>query len=147
MKGSKLLKVSSILMIIGGIIGAVFSVILILGAVGITALSSNPEMQQAASESGLTTGTISAVVWISAIIMVISSVVEIIAGVKGKKNWNNPAMAKSLIILGIVCAVISLVGNILYATADTLSIVSILTGLILPVLYIIGAVQLKKSEA
>ncbi len=49
-------------------------------------------------------------------------------------------------IFGIVCAVLSLVANILFATGGLgVQIVSILSGLILPVLYIVGAVQLKNQ--
>ena len=87
-----------------------------------------------------------AVIWIAVVISVAGAVVEIIAGAKGKKNWDNPAAAKTLMIFGIVCAVLSLVANILFATGGLgVQIVSILSGLILPVLYIVGTVQLKNQ--
>ena len=105
-----------------------------------------------------------AVIWIAVVISVAGAVVEIIAGAKGKKNWDNPAAAKTLMIFGIVCAVLSLISNILFATGGLgvqvvslvanilfatgglgVQIVSILSGLILPVLYIVGAVQLKNQ--
>ena len=87
-----------------------------------------------------------AVIWIAVVVAVVCSVVEIIAGVKGKKNWDNPAEAQGMMILGIVCAVLSLVSNILFATGGLgVQIVSILSGMVLPVLYIVGTVQLKKQ--
>lgn len=146
MQGSKLLKVISILMIIGGIIGAVGSVIMALFAAGVTAMSSNSDLQKAVSDVGTTTGAVSAFLWIGVVVMVISSVIEIIAGVKGKKNWDNPAMAKTLMVWGIVAAVVSVLGNILYASTASVSVISIVTGLVLPILYIIGTVQLKKES-
>ncbi len=144
-KGSKLLKVSSILMIIGGIAGAVLSVLMVALAGASTAMLSDESIQQSIAEAGTTTGTVSAVLWVAAIFIVIASVVEIVAGFKGKNNWNNPTKAQTLLGLGIACAVLSLIGNIMFASDSGVSIVSILTGLILPVLYIIGTIQLKKQ--
>lgn len=144
-KGSMLLKVSSILMIIGGIVGAVGSVLMAALAGLVTAVSSDSSVQKAASDSGVSMGAVNAVLWIGVAVLVISAVIEIIAGFKGKKNWNNPAEAKNLMILGIVCAVVSVIGNILYASGSTVSIISIFTGLVIPVLYIIGTVQLKNQ--
>ena len=146
-KGSKLLKIVSIIMMIGGIVSAVFSVIAAaLAGVG-TAVMSQPEVSDAI-DSALagSTGPVMAVIWIAVVVAVVCSVVEIIAGVKGKKNWDNPAEAQGMMILGIVCAVLSLVSNILFATGGMgVQIVSILSGMVLPVLYIVGTVQLKKQ--
>ena len=151
-KGSKLLKIVSIIMMIGGIVSAVFSVIAaILAGLG-TAVMTQPEVSNAV-DSALAangysgnTGPVMAVIWIAVVVSVVCAVVEIIAGVKGKKNWNNPAAAQGMMILGIVCAALSLVSNILFATGGLgVQIVSILSGMVLPVLYIIGTVQLKKQ--
>ena len=143
--GSKLLKVVSILMIIGGIIGAIGSAFMALFAGATSVALQDPELQQSVAEAGATTGEVQMVFWTAAIIMIISAVIEIIAGAKGKKNWNNPAAAKSLMVWGIICAVISVVGNILYASSDGVSILNIITGLVIPILYIIGTIQLKKQ--
>ena len=148
-KGSKLLKIVSIIMMIGGIVSAVFSVI--LAGLG-TAVMTQPEVSNAVDSalaangySG-STGPVMAVIWIAVVVSVVCAVVEIIAGVKGKKNWNNPAAAQGMMILGIVCAALSLVSNILFATGGLgVQIVSILSGMVLPVLYIVGTVQLKKQ--
>ena len=138
--------IASILMIIFGIIGAVSSVLMALISTAITAVQNDPEMQQAAAEAGLDTGAVSVVLWIGVVVLVIGAVVGIVAGVMGKKNWDNPEKGNTLLVWGIIAAVISLIGNILYATgANAASIISIITGLVLPVLYIIGVVQLKKQ--
>ncbi len=143
--GSKLLKVSSILMIIGGIFGAIGSVLMAALAGVMTAVSGNADVQQAASESNVEMGSVNAILWIAVVVLVASAVIEIIAGIKGKKNWNNPAMAKTLMVWGIVCAVISVIGNILFATSGGSAAFSIICGLVIPVLYIIGTVQLKNQ--
>ena len=143
-KGSKLLKVVSILMIIGGIVGAIFGVIMaIIAAVAPVALQ-DADVQASVAEAGTTAGQVTALFWVCAIIMIVSAVIEIIAGAKGKKNWNNPAAAKTLMIWGILVLVLSIIGNIGTASGSTTA-VSIITGLVIPILYIIGTVQLKNQ--
>lgn len=152
-KGSMLLKVVSIIMMIGGIISAVVSVIMAIVAAAGSVLLSQPETQTALNDAleqnnidKSATGAVMGLLWVGVIILVAGSVLEIIAGVKGKNNWNNPPQAQSLMILGIVCAVISVIGNILFAASGAgMQIVSILAGLVLPILYIIGTVQLKNQ--
>ena len=144
-KGSMLLKVMSIIMIVGGIAGAVGS--LLMGALSgvITALADKEQVQQAARQAGTTTSKITSLMWVATAVSVVAAVVEIIAGFKGKSNWNKPEMAKTLMIWGIICLAVSLVGNILFITSDAASIISILTGLVVPALYVVGTVQLKKQ--
>ncbi len=144
-KGSMLLKVMSIIMIVGGIAGAVGSVL--MGALSgvVTAVSENDAVQQAAKDAGTTTTKLTGLMWVATAVTVVAAVVEIIAGFKGKSNWNKPEMAKTLMIWGIICLAVSLIGNILFITSDATSVISILTGLVVPVLYIVGTVQLKKQ--
>lgn len=148
-KGSMLLKVSSILMIVAGICTAVGSVIIALVAGAATALSNSSELQDIINEAGSSVSKsdvskATTLLWIGAIILVISAVVQIIAGVKGKNNWQNPPMAKTLIIFGIVCVALAILGNIIFSSGGASTIIlSIITGVAVPVLYIIGAFQLK----
>lgn len=148
--GSKLLKVVSIIMMIGGIIGAVASLIytIVIGAG--TALLGTSEAQAAMAREGINGAYVAPVMgllWVGTIFLIAGSVFEIIAGVKGKNNWNNPAQAQTLLIFGIICAVLSVVGNVFFATGGAgVQVFSIITGLALPVLYIIGAVQLKNMQ-
>lgn len=144
-KGSTLLKVASILMIIAGIVGAIGSILMGVFAGAASVALQDPEIQQTMADAGTNAGEVQSIFWIAAVILVVSAVIEIIAGAKGKKNWNNPAAAKTLMIWGIVCAVVSVIGNILFASSDGVSILNIVTGLVIPILYIIGTVQLKKQ--
>lgn len=143
------MEIASILMIIGGILGVVGSVFMAMLSAGVMAIGSNPELQKIFTDVAKTTKAVSAVLWVGVAVLVISSVIEIIAGLKGKKNCDNPAMGKNLLAWGIVTAVVSVIGNALYANADTASNAIVIafsaTGLIIPVLYIIGAVKLKNQ--
>ena len=70
-KGSKLLKIVSIIMMIGGIVSAVFSVIAaILAGLG-TAVMSQPEVSDAIDSALATpgsTGPVMAVIWIAVVV-------------------------------------------------------------------------------
>ena len=142
--GSMLLKVMSIIMMIAGIIGAVASFIfaIVVGVfqtAAIAVAADGKPINGAAPVLGL--------LWVGVIILVAGAVVEIIAGVKGKNNWNNPAQAQSMMILGIVTAVLSLIGDILFATGShSVQFFTIISGLVVPVLYIIGTIQLKNQQ-
>ncbi len=143
-KGSMLLKVISIIMMVGGIIGAVASVI--LAVIAGAANSVTNELSSALSEAtNATVGKNMALLWFAVVLCVIGSVFEIVAGVIGKNNWNNPPKAQTLIIFGAICCVISLVSNILMIFASSFNVFSLLAGFVLPVLYIVGAVQLKNQ--
>lgn len=146
-KGSKLLKISSILMIIGGIVGAIGSVLLAVLSIAASKVINDAEFEAAMAEAGTNAGTVTTVFWIATVITVVCSIVEIIAGVLGKKNWNNPAKATTLLVWGIIVAVVSLGSNIAFAGQNGVSVLSIVTGVAIPVLYIIGTIQLKKQGA
>lgn len=146
-KGSMLLKVMSIIMMVGGILGAVGSFFVALfAAIGQVALSSADVQSQLTTTQSGKAGMVMGLLWVGVVVLIAGAVIEIIAGVKGKNNWNNPAMAKTLMIWGIVCAIVSTIGTILFSTGSgSFQVFSALTGLVVPVLYIIGTVQLKNQ--
>ncbi len=126
-KGAKFLKVTGILMIIGGILGIILGIIALLGVAALVALGAS---------SGLLT--------FAAVLSLVSAIVQLIAGIKGVKNANKPEMAQSCIVWGAIVAVLSVVGNILTAVGSgSFDVTSLLLGLVLPVLYIVGAVKNK----
>ncbi len=148
-KGSMLLKVMSIIMMVGGILSAVgsFFTALLAGVFQAGVSVANSEGALSAEENA-TAGGAAALLWIGVVILIVSAVVEIIAGVKGKNNWNNPAMAKTLLIFGVVCALLSLLGIIFFGIGTgtvASAIMSIITGLVVPALYIVGTIQLKNQ--
>ena len=120
MKGQKILKVTSILMIIGGIFAAIAGVIAILGVSALAALSGSAE------------GT--GLLYASSILVTVASVIQFIAGIKGIGACSAPQKAASCVKWGII---IGLVGG------GQFSITSLVLNLLLPGLYVYGAMQMK----
>ena len=86
MKGQKILKVTSILMIIGGIIAAIAGVIAILGVSALAVLSGSAE------------GT--GLLYASSILVTVASVIQFIAGIKGIGACSAPQKAASCVKWG-----------------------------------------------
>ena len=79
--------------------------------------------------------------------MLISAVAELVAGIIGVVNCKKPEKAVVCIAWGIIVAVLSVAGTILNSVGGgTFSVFSLLLGLVLPVLYMIGAVFNKKEH-
>ena len=128
-KGATMLKVTGILMIIGGAISIIVSILAIIGIAAIAYLSD--------ASLGL--------LYASGALLTVSSVAELIAGILGTANCKKPEKAKTCLAWGIVVAVLAVAGIILNAIGGgSFSVISLITGLVLPVLYIIGAVQNKQ---
>ncbi len=129
-KGSALLKTCSILMIIGACF-SLFGFLLIL--VGLTALGA---------------GFFAAIALVFMFVGLCSGLVQLVAGILGLKNWNRPEKAQLCLILGVITTVLS-AANVIYSITgaqDTLTaiLLSLLAGVVVPVLYSIGAFQLGK---
>lgn len=141
-KGRGFLKVCGILMIIGGAIS-----IIVTGIVGIVGYSAGSAF---ASEVDYATGAaVGIAVLIAAVIGLIGGVLELIAGIVGVKNSNKPEKATACIVWGFIVLalnVISLICAIAGGNQSAGSIIaSIICGLALPVLYLIGAFLNKKN--
>lgn len=127
-KGATLLKVTGILMIIGGAISVVMSIIAVAGIAAIAYLS----------DGAVSMGMLYA----SGALMVVGSVAELIAGILGVANSKKPEKAKTCVVWGVIVAALSVAGIVLNAIGGgSFSAVSAVTGLVLPVLYIIGAAR------
>jgi len=130
-KSNKFLKVTGILMIIFGGIGIVFGIIAVIG-VGALAMLLGPE-----ANVGLLT--------FAAILALVSAVVSLIAGIVGVKNAAKPEKANVCIVYGILTAVLAVLGQILtMAGGGSFNVMNLIIGLVIPVLYLIGAFQSKK---
>ena len=127
-KGATLLKVMGILMIIGGAISVVMSIIAVAGIAAIAYLS----------DGAVSMGMLYA----STALMAVGSVAELIAGILGVANSKKPEKAKTCVVWGVIVAALSVAGIVLNAIGGgSFSAVSAVTGLVLPVLYIIGAAR------
>ena len=130
--GSKLLKVVGILLIVFGSIGLVGAIVTIGGIALLISLGYN--------------GTL---LYVAAAISIISAIVNFVAGIIGVTSWNKPEKSKTCMILGIlmiVCQVAALISNIVSKQSAGTVIFSTIVGLVLPVLYIMGAKQLEKMK-
>lgn len=130
MKGSKFLKVTGILMIVFGALALILSIVAAIGLAALVAMELNTWQYTAA-----------------VILMLVGSIFELIAGIVGVKNCNKPEKAGTCMVWGIIVIALSVLSNVLtlVGNPDNFSIVNLLTGLVIPVLYLIGAVMNKKA--
>ena len=142
MKGAKFLKVTGILMIIFSAIALVLEIILAAGiaALGVAAVESNVSL-------GTVTSAISPTVWIAVVLGFVGVVAEFVAGIIGVANAKKPEKANTCFIWGVIVIAVNVISNIVMAITYPagFSVWSALSGLVLPVLYLIGAVLNKKS--
>ena len=131
-KGSGFLKVCGILMIIGGVIGIIASIV---GFIGVTALAviAGDEMNFG-------------IYFVAVIMALIGSVIQLVTGIIGVINANKPEKAMTCIILGAVVAAVAVLSNIMFVLSGAqFNITSLITGLILPILFIVGGVKNKQG--
>ena len=136
-KSNGFLKVTGILMIIGGVVGFISSIILVLGVALFASLAAGTGVE-------VSTGLLT----FSLILALIGAVVGFIAGIVGVSNAAKPEKAQTCIVFGILVIALSVLGNVLGLIAGgSFSVISLFTGLIVPVLYLIGAFQNKSRIA
>lgn len=132
MNGHKFLKVTGILMIIGGALSTILGIVAVLGVAALAYIAS------AQTEAGM--------LYASTILLLISGVVELIAGIIGVINAEKPQKAKVCIVWGALVAILSVAGTILGVVGGSdFSVSGLVLGLVLPVIYIIGAVKNMQS--
>ncbi len=130
MKGRKFLKVTGILMIIGGAFGIIGGIVAMIGAGALAAVLET-------SAGGL---------MLASALILASAVFQLIAGIMGVKNCDKPEKAQSCIVIGVIVAILSVAGNVISnVLGSDFNIINYATGLIIPVLYIIGAVKNKEQ--
>lgn len=129
MKGRKFLKVTGILMIIGGAFGIIGGIVAVIGAGALAAVLET-------SAGGL---------MLASALILASAVFQLIAGIMGVKNCDKPEKAQSCIVIGVIVAILSVTGNVISnVLGSDFNIINYAAGLIVPVLYIIGAAKNKE---
>lgn len=129
MKGRKFLKVTGILMIIGGAFGIIGGIVAVIGAGALAAVLET-------SAGGL---------MLASTLILASAVFQLIAGIMGVKNCDKPEKAQSCIVIGVIVAILSVTGNVISnVLGSDFNIINYAAGLIVPVLYIIGAAKNKE---
>ena len=97
MKGRKFLKVTGILMIIGGAFGIIGGIVAMIGAGALAAVLET-------SAGGL---------MLASALILASAVFQLIAGIMGVKNCDKPEKAQSCIVIGVIVAILSVAGNVI----------------------------------
>ena len=128
-KGSGFLKVTGILMIIGVGLSIILGIVSLLGLAVLASLL---------EDYGL---------WVfAAVLALVGAIIELVTGIVGCVNCKKPEKATACLVWGIIVAAINVLSEILSVVAGgEFSVVSLILGLVLPVLFIIGAVLNKKQ--
>ncbi len=137
LKGQKMLKVCSILMIVFGIIGAVFAVLILTGTIALNAVN----------------GGLGLLVFLS-VLSVVAAGAEIAAGFVGKGAAKMPSVGKikASLVLGLIVLLFSLAGsiyNFVYTAqlgeSQLYNIIGLFTGAVIPALFLVGLIQYKNA--
>lgn len=127
-KGSGLLKFAGVLLIIGGVLGILLGLVALLGLAAWAGITGNDY----ASDLPYITGAFT----------LISAVLQLIAGIVGIKNCKKAEKAGVCIVWGVVVIALSVIGSIIsVAGGNAFPAATFFLGLILPALYITGAVK------
>lgn len=136
--GQTLLKVTGILMIIGAVLSIIISLLGVIGGAAVTSMSSvADDAETAVAATGLGVAVI-----IIFVIALIAGIFQLVAGILGVKKSGVPNSAKPCLIIGVIIIALNVISTIVgVVSGGDFSIVSFATGLILPVLYTVGAYQ------
>lgn len=133
MKGHKFLKVTGILMIIAAVFYLIVGVF--IGSLGALAAGLG-------AADGLTGSY-----YVALLVMLVGGICQLIAGVKGVKHSQSHENAKKCMTWGSVVVAFSILSSILnMVNGSEFDATSFVTGLIVPGLYIYGAVLNSKAE-
>ena len=126
--GSKMLQVISILMIVFGAIATVIDLIALIGVFVLIAAGASP------------------LLILATILLIAGGIGELVVGIIGVINCKDPSKAQMLLICGIVIAALTLLGNLLSMVwGGDFNFFGLLSGLLFPILFTVGAVQLKNA--
>jgi hypothetical protein len=131
-KGAGFLKVTGVLMIIGGIIR------IIAAAGALSSIAFLVVLYGGAVSAGL--------LYASGAFALVGGILQLIAGITGVRNCNKPEKAPACIKWGVIVIILCVIGTILSMAGGTpFPVASFLVGLILPILYILGAYKNKQG--
>ena len=133
MQGSKLLKITGIIMTVFASISLLADLFSLIGALDI--------------ESSRLYENSPTYYWTTLLLSLISSVLFFSLGILGIINWQKPEKANICIIADIIFILLTLINNICNVNINSLSPIFyffVIIPFILPILYLVAAFQLKK---
>ena len=132
-KGANIFKISSVLMVVSGVISIIAAIVFLIGLSGLVALFGE---------------TLPVWFYVSALLSMVGAVSSLVAGIMGLKACKGRAKVITCMIWGIVVAVLSTGGFISnVVTGGDISVSSLILGLVIPILYLVGANMFKKSAS
>ena len=138
-----ILKVTSVLQIIGGVLSIILAVLSIVGGGLLGAASSNAS-GLAQSAGVLTTGML----MVLGVIVLLGGIFSLVCGLFGLKGSNgDKRKLKTALVLGwisLALSIISVIGDIAGGT-DTKEMLSMLYSLLVPVLFVVSGTSVKKQ--
>ncbi len=126
LRGKTIMKVVSILLVIGAAISIIMG---LLGLIGSGVIGA------AGGSAGMVVG---GVLILYFIVVLIFAILQLVAAISGIKNCNNPEMAGRLMIFGIVLIVMAAL-NLIIGTVTSGFQVSYIFSFLLPILYTVAA--------
>ena len=133
---NQMLKVCGILMIIGGSIALLTSLVALIGVGAL-----------ATAAAYLGGHVLVGLLVFACLLLLASSALELTTGILGVKNCDKPEKVNSCITCCFVTVGLSLLGTLLSVIAGgSVNVLSLLLSLVLPGLYLYGAYQLKKAQ-
>lgn len=142
MKGKNFLKVTGILMIIFAAIALIMDIITLV----VFRSFASADVRAGLSES---IQTIALAAFIGIIFSCVGAALEMVTGILGIVNCRKPQKATICIVFGFILLALEIASLILTFVGGSVGaatiIISVITGLALPVLYLIGAFLNKKS--
>ena len=127
--GQKMLQVVSILMIVFGAIAAVVSLIGLVVVIAAVAI----------------TGEVLAL--FAYLILIAAGIAELVVGIIGVVNCKDISKAQMLLTCGIVVAAVTVLGNLLSMIGSGFNFFTLISGLLFPILFIVGAIQMKNGPS
>ena len=82
--------------------------------------------------------------YVGGILAIVSGIIELMAGLRGNKYCKDPVMGAKCLPWGVIVLVLTIIGMIV-GKGSGRAVVSVIVGVIIPILYIVGALMMKKE--
>lgn len=128
-KGATFLKVTGIIMIVVAALGIILGIVALIAAIAANALA----------------GGALGLLIVAALIALVGSVLQLIAGIIGVKNCNKPEKAQTCIVWGAIVAALNVLSVVLTVAQGGDIAVSGILGIVVPALFIFGAIKNKQA--
>lgn len=158
MQENKLLKIGSILFIVGGLLGGLVPIINSLSTMGsadqITSLYGSEEAfdQMILAQSGGTLGGDAVLsiffgtIIVIAVLYAIMMIIHILVGVLGLSRAKNPQRSRFFTVWGVILLVFGVLNVLLSGVFSLNAILGMISGIAAPILFLVGASQMKKAQ-